>query len=140
MGDGRLSLRERAAAVRAARLATVDADGSPHVAVIVFAIDGDRIFTPIDHKPKRSLRLKRLDNIASNPRVAVLFDHYEDDWSRLWWVRADGVAAVIEPGTPGHRPAAEALTRRYDQYRDRPLGGPIIEITVGRWSGWAAAD
>ena len=140
MGDGRLSPRARAEAARVARLATVDASGAPHVVAIVFALQDDRIVTPVDHKPKRSPHLKRLANIAVEPRVAVLFDHYEDDWSRLWWVRADGVAAVVEPGSPRHQAAAESLVGRYEQYADHPLAGPIIEIAVTRWSSWAATD
>ncbi|MEX0826639.1 MAG: TIGR03668 family PPOX class F420-dependent oxidoreductase [Acidimicrobiia bacterium] len=140
MGDGRLNPRERAGTVRVARLATVGASGVPHLVPVVFALEDDRIVTPIDHKPKRSPRLQRLVNIAAEPRVAVLFDHYDDDWSRLWWVRADGVATVLTPGDPRHQEAAGLLARRYEQYSEHPLDGPIIEIAVTRWSAWAAAN
>lgn len=138
MGDGRLNPRERAETVRVARLATVDASGAPHLVPIVFALEADRIVTPIDHKPKRSPHLARLANIAAEPRVAVLFDHYDDDWARLWWVRADGVATVLPPGGSRHQEAAGLLARRYEQYSGHPLDGPIIEIVVARWSAWAA--
>ena len=140
MGDGRLNPRERAETVRVARLATVGPSGAPHLVPVVFAIVDDRIVTPIDHKPKRSPRLARLTNIAAEPRVAVLFDHYDDDWSQLWWVRADGIATVLTPGASRHQDAAGLLTRRYEQYLGHPLDGSIIEITVTRWSAWTAAN
>lgn len=130
--------RDRLAGARVARLATVGPNGAPHIVPITFAVDGERIVTGVDHKPKRSPRLKRLDNIASEPRVAVLADHYDEDWSRLWWVRADGVAAVIEPGEPGHEAACDLLAAKYDAYRLHPIGGPVVDIRVTGWSGWVA--
>ncbi|MET0817185.1 MAG: TIGR03668 family PPOX class F420-dependent oxidoreductase, partial [Solirubrobacteraceae bacterium] len=91
--------RERLAGARVARLATAAADGRPHVVPCTFAVLGeDTIVSAVDHKPKRTTALRRLANIAANPRVAVLADHYEDDWDALWWARADGVARVLEPG------------------------------------------
>ena len=128
--------RRRFAAARVARLASADADGVPHVVPVTFAVEGDRIWTAVDHKPKRTRALKRLANIEANPRVALLADEYrDDDWSALWWVRADGSAFVVEsPAT-----AVEALAARYEQYRERPPEGPAIAIDVERWSGWSAA-
>jgi len=128
--------RDLFASVPVARLATCGADGQPHLVPITFALDGNLILTAVDHKPKRTTKLRRLANIAANPRVSVLADHYEDDWSRLWWVRADGTATVAEPGTPEHVNAAARLAERYEQYRERPPDGPAIAITVSRWSGW----
>ena len=87
--------RELFASVRVARLATVDPGGRPHLVPITFALDGDAIVTAVDHKPKSTTKLRRLENIAANPEVSVLADRYEDDWSRLWWARADGTARVI---------------------------------------------
>jgi len=130
---------ERFATALVARLATVGTDGAPHVVPVTFAVDGDRIVTAIDHKPKRTLRLRRLDNIRAEPRVAVLADHYEADWGRLWWVRADGVAEILDGGGAGHAAAARLLADRYPAYRDRPISGPIIDIRVTRWSEWSAA-
>jgi PPOX class probable F420-dependent enzyme len=122
---------------RVARLATVDAAGRPHLVPMTFAlIDDDTIVTAVDHKPKRTTKLKRLANIAANPRVAVLADHYGDDWSQLWWARADGTARTIETPTPA---ALSALAERYAPYRERPPGGPLVIIAVERWSGWSAA-
>jgi PPOX class probable F420-dependent enzyme len=130
--------RELLSSARVARLATCDAAGQPHLVPITFALDGDVIVTAVDHKPKRTTRLRRLANIAANPRVSVLADHYEDDWSRLWWVRADGRARVVERGTPEHDDAVARLAERYEQYRERPPEGRAIAISVSRWTGWRA--
>ena len=119
-----------------ARLATADADGRPHLVPIVFAVDGDTIYNAVDHKPKRTTALKRLANVRANPRVSVLVDHYDDDWTRLWWVRADGVARILEPG---HPEALALLRQRYAQYRDAPPEGPVVAIDVTRWSAWTAS-
>ena len=121
-----------------ARLATCDVDGQPHLVPISFAVAEDVILTAVDHKPKRTTHLRRVRNIAGNPRVGVLADHYEDDWSRLWWARADGTARLLEPGAPEHSDAVARLAQRYEQYRERPPRGPAIAISVSRWSGWRA--
>jgi PPOX class probable F420-dependent enzyme len=105
---------------------------------ITFALEGSRIVTAVDHKPKRSTRLKRLDNIAAEPRVAVLADHYEEDWSRLWWVRADGTAVLVEPDDPRHQEAATLLAAKYEAYRQHPVAGAVIDIRVSGWSAWSA--
>jgi PPOX class probable F420-dependent enzyme len=129
--------RRRFAAARVARLATADAGGVPHVVPVTFAVEGDTIWTAVDHKPKRTLALRRLANVEANPRVALLVDEYsDDDWSALWWARADGTARVVDP--PPQR-AVAALVARYAQYSERPPEGPAIEVTVARWSGWTAA-
>ena len=125
---------ERFASAPVARLATVRPDGAPHLVPIVFAVVGDVIVSAVDAKPKRSRDLRRLANIAAEPRVAVLADHYEADWSRLWWVRADGVARVREDEPAG----LPALIARYPQYRAEPPAGPFLEITVERWSAWVS--
>ena len=132
--------RERFASARVARLATVGEDGRPHLVPIVFALDGDRVVHAVDHKPKRTTALRRLDNIAAQPRVALLADAYDDaDWSRLWWVRADGVARVLAPDCAAAREAVALLCERYEQYRDSPPAGPVVAIDVERWTGWQAA-
>jgi PPOX class probable F420-dependent enzyme len=127
--------RARLGEAPVARLATVSPAGRPHVVPICFALDGDTIVTAIDHKPKRTTALARLRNIEGNPAVAVLADHYDEaDWAQLWWVRADGIATVVESSPR----AIELLAARYEQYREIPPTGPAIEIAVHRWSGWAA--
>jgi PPOX class probable F420-dependent enzyme len=120
-----------------ARLATADTGGRPHVVPIVFAVEGDRIWTAVDHKPKRTRALRRLSNVRANPRVSVLADHYEEDWSALWWVRADGLAQVIDVADAPRGMAL--LAERYSVYRSQPPAGPVLEIAVQRWSGWAAS-
>lgn len=128
--------RAALAAARVARLASVSADGRPHLVPICLALDGDRIYTAIDHKPKQPGLLRRLANIATEPRVAVLADHYDEDWSVLWWARADGRARRVSPGVPDHTAGGELLAERYDQYRRRPPAGEMIVIDVERFSGW----
>lgn len=124
------------ATARVARLASVTSDGRPHVVPIVFALQADTIHCAVDHKPKRTQRLRRLANIAGDPRVSVLVDHYDEDWSSLWWVRADGIARIVEPDRPEHEQSVLLLAARYSQYTGRPPAGPAIVIEVARWSGW----
>jgi PPOX class probable F420-dependent enzyme len=124
--------RERFASARVARLATADADGVPHIVPLVFALDGDTIYSAVDAKPKRTTDLKRLRNVAANPRVALLADHYADDWDVIWWARADGTGRVLA-GSPE---AVALLRERYAQYRDAPPEGPVLAVDVERWSGW----
>ena len=128
--------RRRFAGARVARLATVGADGRPHLVPIAFACVGDVVWSAVDDKPKRTRALRRLDNVRANPRVALLADRYDEDWSALWWVRADGMARVVEADDG---PAAlDALAERYAQYVSAPPPGPVLEIAVERWSGWRA--
>ena len=125
-------MRDRFASARVARLATVDATGAPHLVPMVFALAGEVIHSAVDGKPKRHRALRRLANIAHEPRVSVLADHYDEDWSLLWWVRADGIARVLESSPDG----LAALTAKYRQYVDAPPAGPFLAIEVRRWSGW----
>jgi PPOX class probable F420-dependent enzyme len=130
-------LRRRFASSPVARLATVRPDGRPHVVPIVFALVGDTVFSAVDAKPKRSTDLQRLVNVRAEPRCALLVDHYDDDWRRLWWVRADGHGEVIDVPPAGH-PGIQALVQRFSQYRDEPPSGPLLVVTVQRWTGWAS--
>ncbi|HWV84331.1 MAG TPA: TIGR03668 family PPOX class F420-dependent oxidoreductase [Capillimicrobium sp.] len=129
--------RERFAAARVARLATADAAGVPHLVPVVFAVAGDVVYTAVDAKPKRTTALRRLANVAANPRVALLVDHYEEDWDALWWVRADGVARIVDDEDEA-RAAVALLAARYRAYRETPPPGPVIAVDVERWSGWSA--
>src|SRR5690349_16209891 len=88
--------RQRLSEARVARLATVDTTGRPHLVPVVFALDGDTIYFAVDSKPKRTRNLQRLRNIAANPAVCLLADQYQEDWTRLWWVRVDGAARIPE--------------------------------------------
>jgi PPOX class probable F420-dependent enzyme len=156
--------RERFAAARVARLATADAAGRPHLVPVVFAVCGDVIYSVVDAKPKRTTGLRRLRNVAENPAVALLADHYDDaDWDALWWARAEGVARVLDPaggaeperaeaggaeagraepggaeaGRAEAEHAVELLRARYPQQR---AVGAVLAVDVERWSGWAAAE
>ena len=125
----------RLAAARVGRLATVTADGRPHVVAVCFTLHGGRIYTAVDAKPKSGRTLQRLENVRATGRASLLVDHYEEDWSRLWWVRVDGAADVIESDA-----AIDALAAKYEQYRaDRP-SGPVIAIAPERWRSWVASD
>jgi len=122
-------------------LATTAEDGGVDLVPITFApafgagmgAVGDVLYSAVDHKPKRTVQLARLANIARRPQVTVLLDHRDDaDWSALWWVRARGTATVEAPGT-----GRELLVARYRQYSERPPEGPVVVITVTEWRGWS---
>lgn len=115
-------------------LATADASGVPHLVPVVFAAVDDGLALVVDHKPKRTTDLKRLRNIAANPHVSLLAEHYAADWSTLWWARADGTARIGSV-TPELLAAFQA---RYPQYREVAPAGPAVVVTVAKWSGWSA--
>jgi PPOX class probable F420-dependent enzyme len=124
-----------------AMLATVAPDGAPHVVPVVFAVNTDReqpvVYTAVDAKRKSTKRLRRLTNIDANPRVSMLVDNYDEDWSQLWWVRADGVAEIHHSGD--EMATGYALLRsKYVQYQRLALDGPVVTVTVARWSAWQA--
>lgn len=130
-------MRERFVNARIGRLATVTPRGEAHVVPTVFAEADGVVYTCVDHKPKRTHRLQRLANIAANPAVSLLVDHYSDDWSQLWWIRVDGRAEVISPESSGGAFAIDLLADKYPQYRDRRPDGPVIvirELTRHQWS------
>jgi len=144
--------RERFLAARVARLATVSGSGEPHLVPVTFAVipampsgtveptaaeSTELIVFAIDHKPKSTTALRRLDNIAANPRVAFLVDVYDDNWDRLWWVRADASAGVMDGNSRDD--AVVALRAKYPQYDDRPPDGAVVGAAVLGWSGWQAA-
>jgi PPOX class probable F420-dependent enzyme len=126
-----------------ARLATITPDSTPHLVPVVFAVDGesqdcpDVVYTAVDGKPKTTQRLRRLANIASNPQVSLLVDEYADDWTQLWWVRVDGAAAIHSDGAMMHT-GIRLLRAKYSQYQTVALSGPVIAVTVARWSSWHA--
>lgn len=128
--------RKRFATIPVARLATISAQARPHLVPIVFVVAGEVIYTSVDAKPKTTTALRRLANIAANPAVTVLVDRYGDDWTQLWWARADGDARTAEGAEA--EAAIRRLTARYPQYERQPPAGPVIAIDVARWSGWSA--
>lgn len=130
-------MRRLVAAARVGRLATVGADQRPHAVPVCYALRGDTVYSAVDHKPKRSRRLRRVSNLEENGRACLLVDRYGEDWSGLWWVRLDGTGRVVDDPGEGAR-AVAALVDKYPQYRDRPPDGPVIAIDITRWSGWSA--
>lgn len=132
-------MRKRLGEARVARLATVDKHGHPHLVPITFALEGNTIFFAVDHKPKRTTDLQRVRNLAANPAVSVLVDQYDDDWNRLWWVRVDGTARVLDDRRAATG-AVDELARRYPQYRQARPSGPVVAISIDRITGWSAAN
>jgi PPOX class probable F420-dependent enzyme len=131
-------MRGRVAAARVARLATLGREGAPHLVPFCFALSGEILYSAVDQKRKRSSHLQRFDNVARDPRVSVLIDHYEEDWSKLWWIRLEGRASELETGAEADE-ALRLLTAKYGQYREHPPSPPVLRIEVQRWSGWTAS-
>ena len=134
MDQGAAALLERS---RVATLATVLADGRPHLVPVVFALDGSDVVTSVDGKPKTGKLLARIENIARDPRVTLLAHHYEEDWSKLSWVRVDGNAS-LEDGGESFARALNCLRGRYPQYESVDLTGPVIRISVENTTTWEA--
>ena len=128
-------MRSRVEEAQVGRLATVTADGRPHLVPCCFVLSGDTIYSAVDHKPKSTLHLRRLDNLRRNPNAALLVDEYADDWSALWWVRADGTGRILDHG-PEFAAAIALLVEKYRQYRENPPAGPAIAIDIHTWRSW----
>ena len=131
MADPRLTT------ARVARLATTDPDGRPHLVPIVFALDGDTLYSAVDRKRKRSSKLRRIENARARPDVTILVDHYEEDWSGLWWIRLRGRARVLDDGDERER-ALGLLAEKYPQYRTEPPDGPVLAVDVTEIRDWSA--
>ena len=132
--------RARLAAASVARLATLRADGTPRLVPITFAVVDGLVCSAVDEvKPKTSTRLARLADVERDPRVALVADHYADDWSALWWVRVDGTAEVVRGGALWER-AVAALAAKYPPYAAAPPTGDLLVITPTRWRGWTAVS
>jgi PPOX class probable F420-dependent enzyme len=130
---------------RRAVLATIAPDGGARLVPVCFALAPDLpvLYTPLDDKPKRvddPLALARVRDIRADPRVTVLVDRWDEDWSRLAWLRCHGRAELLDPGAPDHPAAVAALRGRYLQYVTHDLEArPLIVITIERVVRWAAA-
>jgi PPOX class probable F420-dependent enzyme len=132
-------MRRRFGQARVARLATITPRDGPHLVPVCFALDRDRIITVVDAKPKSTTSLRRLDNVRANPAVSLLVDHWDEDWTQLWWVRADGRGAVLDPGAELDALLAPLHEKYRDKYGLHPPRGPAIVIDVTRWVGWSAS-
>jgi PPOX class probable F420-dependent enzyme len=128
----------RVTTARVARLATADPDGRPHLVPIVFAVDGDTLYSAVDRKPKSSTRLRRIENARARPDVTVLVDHYEEDWRRLWWIRLRGRARVLDAGEERER-ALRLLADKYPQYVTERPEGPVLAVDVAEVRVWEGA-
>jgi PPOX class probable F420-dependent enzyme len=121
---------------RVGRLATVRADGRPHMVPCCFVYTGDAVYSAVDDvKPKFSPALRRLDNLRANPAATLLVDHYSDDWAQLWWIRVDGDARIVDDVVERERAIAQ-LCLKYEQYARRPPPGPVLAIDVTGWRAW----
>lgn len=128
-------MRRRVHDARVGRLATVRADGRPHLVPCCYVADGNIVYSAVDAKPKSTLALRRLENVRANSSVSLLIDEYGEDWSTLWWIRLDGHARVIDSGVQRDR-ALELLRFKYPQYARDPPPGPVLAIDVRAWLGW----
>jgi PPOX class probable F420-dependent enzyme len=107
--------------------------------VVTFAVfSDDVVVSAVDAKPKSTTDLQRLRNIAVTPAASLLVDHYDEDWTRLWWVRVDGTAAVVRD-EPTRTELVAPLVAKYAQYRREPPRGPVVALTVRRTTSWAAS-
>jgi PPOX class probable F420-dependent enzyme len=131
--------KRRLGEARVAHLATAGDDGRPHIVPVVFVLHGDALYFAVDAKPKQTRNLQRLKNIAANPAVSVLVDHYDDDWTRLWWVRVDGSARVVTDELQARR-ATDLLVEKYNQYRSARPEGPVVAVHIDRITGWSFID
>ena len=141
--DGPFSPRERRflAAARRGFLATADGAGRPAAVPVCFAFVEEAIVTPLDEKPKETTPtdLRRVRDIEANPRVALVVDHYEADWSRLGWVQVRGTATLLEPGDDQHAAGVVALREKYDQYAEHALDErPLVRIRPGHVVSWGS--
>ena len=127
----------RLTTARVARLATTDPDGRPHLVPIVFALDGDTLYSAVDRKRKRSSKLRRIENARARPDATILVDHYDEDWSGLWWIRLRGRARVLDEGDERER-ALGLLAEKYPQYRTEPPDGPVLAVDVTEIRDWSA--
>jgi PPOX class probable F420-dependent enzyme len=126
---------------RVGRLATADAAGRPLVVPVCYVFDGTRCYSAVDAKPKRTRNLRRLSNIAENPKVSLVVDRWDEDWSQLCWVIVEGRADVLTSG-PEFSRAIDLLVAKYPQYRALPLdraAGAVVAITPGRVLAWRSA-
>ncbi|MCY3962832.1 MAG: TIGR03668 family PPOX class F420-dependent oxidoreductase [bacterium] len=128
-------MRERVEEARTGVLGTVTVEGRPHAVPCCFVLTDDVLYSAVDAKPKSTLALRRLDNLAANPAACLLVDRYDDDWSQLWWIRVDGTARVLTDGDERDH-ALDLLAAKYHQYQETRPPGPVIAIDITDWRAW----
>ncbi|HYB00976.1 MAG TPA: TIGR03668 family PPOX class F420-dependent oxidoreductase [Ktedonobacteraceae bacterium] len=127
---------------RVARLATADLEGHPHIVPVCFAYDGSHFYIPLDEKPKKvhESKLRRVRNILARHEASLLFDQYDDDWTRLGYVLVHGQAGLIQTDDSLHAQALALLRERYVQYRSMPLEEhAVIMVTPDSVTSWGPA-
>jgi PPOX class probable F420-dependent enzyme len=127
----------RLATAQVARLGTAGPSGLPRLVPCCLAVDELVAYSAVDDKPKRSTRLRRLADVAERPLATLLVDQYDDDWARLWWVRAGGTAREVSDGAE-HDRAVRLLLAKYPQYQSHQLNGPVLAIQLEGWRSWSA--
>jgi PPOX class probable F420-dependent enzyme len=128
-------MRRRVGRARVARLGTVTAGGRPHLVPCCFALHEDTVYTAVDAKPKSTAALRRLANVRANPAATLLVDHYVADWSKIWWVRVDGIGRVLDRGAASER-ALDLLVAKYPQYQRLRPPGAVIAMEITAWRAW----
>ncbi len=135
-------IEERFRTCLVARLATLNPDGSPHQVPIVFTWVDDCFWSPIDGKPKENVPLQRVVNARSDSRGSLLLDEYDNNWTKLWWIRIDVQITVIEIGETPLPGVLDSLVEKYPQYEDVAVlrdPGTILRLTPKKISSWQAA-
>lgn len=138
IGDAPAWAAELLAAARVGRLATASRDGRPLAVPVCYAVDGPHVYSAVDAKPKRTRELRRLRNIEENPRVSLVVDEYDEDWTRLRYVIVEGRASLLHGGAEFTH-AVDLLVARYPQYRALALprdAGIVIRIVAERVLHW----
>jgi PPOX class probable F420-dependent enzyme len=135
----RETMRRLVSSAPVGRLATVRPNGRPHVVPICFVIIDEVVYSAVDDKPKRHANLQRISNITATGVASLLVDEYDEDWSRLWWVRLDGRARVVDNSAEAER-AIHSLRDKYPQYRRQAPSGAALALDVERWVGWSASE
>jgi PPOX class probable F420-dependent enzyme len=135
--------RQRLTDARSGTLGTISADGGPHLVPCCFVLHNETIYSAVDGKPKTTMALRRLDNIRASPVASLLVDHFDEDWSTLWWVRVDGTARVLVDGddqTVGQERelALDLLVQKYSQYQAARPPGAVVAIDIGAWRSWSS--
>jgi PPOX class probable F420-dependent enzyme len=129
------TVRRRLDEAPVGRLATVTAQGRPHIVPCCFVLVGEVIYTAVDGKAKTTLALRRIENLRINPHAALVVDQYHDDWNTLWWVRVDGRGRVVDE-VHERAEAIAHLRHKYPQYQAVPIPGPVLALDVEGLTAW----
>jgi PPOX class probable F420-dependent enzyme len=120
-------------------MATLAGEAAVRLVPCCFALEADRWYWVVDAKPKTTLAVRRLADLAERPSVTLLVDEWDEDWSQLWWARLDGHGRALEPHSAEDRRARELLAAKYAQYRADPPPGAAVEVEITGWRWWSAS-